>query len=120
LNRLTVGYHQDFSNSVISNFYYQYSVYASYVQQLAGRLSVDVSGRVSHLDYEGLLFDSTHSRSDNTVSVGATLDYFFRSWIYAGVGYALTSNFSDYVLPGTGTHVDYVKNQVFARLGVTY
>ena len=101
-NRLTVGYHQDFSNSVISNFYYQYSFYASYVQQIAGRLSLDVSGRVSHLSYQGLLFDPANpdGRTDNTLQAGVTLDYFFRSWIYAGVGYSLSANFSDYRLPG--------------------
>jgi hypothetical protein len=131
LSRLTVGYHQDFVNSVISSFYYQYSVYASYVQQLAGRVSVDISGRLTHQNYEGLLFDPNGSRTDNVASVGATADYFFRSWIYAGVGYSLTANISDYRLPaapatpanpnpGPGVPVDYVKHQVFARLGVTY
>jgi hypothetical protein len=130
LNRITVGYHQDFVNSVISNFYYQYSVYASYVQQLAGRLALDVSARVSYLDYQGLLFvmNPNANRTDVTVLGGATLDYFVRSWIYAGVGYSLATDFSDFKLQGfdpatmttTSTPVDYVKQQVFARLGVTY
>lgn len=130
LNRLTVGYHQDFVNSVISNFYYQYSVYASYVQQLAGRFALDLSARASYLDYKGLLFvtDQNAGRTDVTVIGGATLDYFVRSWIYAGIGYSVSADLSDFKLqtidPGTGmttfTPVDYVKQQVFARLGVTY
>jgi hypothetical protein len=121
LNRLTLGYHQDFQNAVIANFYYQYSLYASYVQQIAGRVSADLSVRYSHLDYQGLLFDNSGAeRTDNTISAGATIDYFFRSWVYAGVGYSLTADFSDYRLPNSNLPVDYVKHQVFARLGITY
>jgi hypothetical protein len=126
LSRITVGYHQDFQNSVISNFYYQYSVYASWVQQILGRFSLDLSGRYSHLSYQGLLFDPTNTRTDNAVVVGLTFDYFIRNWIYAGVGYSLTANISDYHLPNAmgmpdpNRPVDYTKQQVFARLGVTY
>jgi hypothetical protein len=125
LNRITLGYHQDFVNSVISNFYYDYSVYASYVQQVAGRLALDVSGRFSHRNYEGLLFDMGNSRADNVLIGGVTLDYFIRNWIYLGAGYGLTTDLSNSHLPGpggagTGTPVDYVKHQVFARLGITY
>jgi hypothetical protein len=122
LSRVVLGYHQDFQNSVISNFYYSYSVYLSYVQQLMGRLSLDLSGRYSYLSYQGLLGaqNAGMSRTDNTVTAGATLDYFFRSWIYGGVGYSLTVDSSDYKIPGTGLPVSYTKQQVFARLGVTY
>ena len=125
LSRFVVGYHQDFADSAISNFVYQYSFYASYVQQIAGRLAFDLSGRLSYLSYRDLLFDRASSRSDVTATVGASLDYFVRNWAYLGVGYALSDDFSSYHLPtaagaGTGPEVGYVKNQVFARLGVTY
>jgi hypothetical protein len=120
LSRVTVGFREDFANSVISSFYYDTSFYASYVQQLAGRLALDLSGRLSHRNYQGLLFDPTASRTDNAVTVGATLDYFIRNWAYCGLGYAFTADLSDYRLPLTGTRVDYTKHQVFARLGLTY
>jgi hypothetical protein len=120
LSRVAFGYHQDFQNSVISSFYYDYSVYASYVQQLAGRMALDLSGRFSHRQYEGLLFDTTGAtRTDNVFLLGASLDYFVRNWIYGGIGYSMVADLSDYTLPG-GAPVDYVKHQVFARLGVTY
>ncbi|MDB4982017.1 MAG: hypothetical protein JWM82_2769, partial [Myxococcales bacterium] len=134
-SRVVLGYHHDFANSVISSYYYDDSVYASYVQQLGGRLAFDLSGRYSHRQYEGLLFDAPGTaRADNAISVGATLDYFIRNWIYAGVGYALSANISDYHLPNMivvdpvtmamtsvpGASVEYTKHQVFARLGVTY
>lgn len=127
LSRITLGYHQDFQNSVISNFYYQYTLYGSWVQQIAGRLSLDLSGRYSHLNYEGLLFDkTTQSRADNVFTAGLTFDYFIRNWIYAGIGYSFSANVSDYHLPDAMGNpdptkpVDYAKHQVFARLGVTY
>jgi hypothetical protein len=127
MSRVLAGYHHDFANSVISSYYYDDSVYASYVQQLGGRLAFDLSGRVSHRQYQGLLFDATGmaTRADNIVNVGATLDYFIRNWIYAGVGYSLLANVSGYHLPPgpgatMGDSVEYTKHQVFARLGVTY
>jgi hypothetical protein len=120
LSRIVAGYHQDFTNSVISAFYYDYSVYASYIQQLWGRFAVDLSGRFSHRSYRGLLFDPTRSRTDNVVLVGVTLDYFLRNWAYLGAGYSMSGDFSDYTLPMSNAPVDYLKHQVFARLGVTY
>jgi hypothetical protein len=125
-SRIVGGYKHDFANSVISSFYYDDAVYGSYVQQLGGRLAFDVSARLSHRRYEGLLFDPTmSSRADNLITAGATLDYFIRNWIYAGVGYSLLANLSDYQTPanglGMGSHsVEYTKHQVFARLGLTY
>jgi hypothetical protein len=131
LNRVALGFHQDFVNSVISNFYYETAFYASYVQQIAGRLAFDLSGRISHRSYEGLLFvPGGTARTDNPVVLGATLDYFIRNWAYAGVGYSLSANLTDYKLGGVGMPgdlnyaapipVSYVKHQVFARLGLTY
>ena len=37
----------------------------------------------------------TPARTDNFFQVGATLDYFVRNWIYAGIGYAVLVNRSD-------------------------
>jgi hypothetical protein len=119
LNRIVVGYHQDFVNSVISNFYYDYAVYASFLQKALGRLALDLSGRLSHRQYEGLLFNAPAARTDNVVTVGLTLDYFIHSWAYVGVGYSMTADLTDYRLQGN-VPVDYVKHQVFARLGITY
>ena len=92
-------------------------MYASYVQQIAGRLALDLSGRYSHRNYGGQFVDPaqmTTGRTDNFVQVGATLDYFVRNWIYAGVGYSLLSNSSN--IPT----VEYLKQQMFVRLGLTY
>jgi len=115
LSRAVVGYRHDFINAVISNFAYEETVYASYVQQIAGRLGLDLSGRYAYLSYQGQTGDPTQTgRVDNYVQIGATLDYFLRNWAYLGVGYSVLDNHSN--IPGN----DYLKQQVFARLGVTY
>src|SRR6185312_1111625 len=115
LSRIVIGARHDFLNVVISNFPYEDAVYASYVQQLIGRLALDLSGRYSHLNYGGAFVDPTQQgRVDNYVQLGATLDYFLRNWVYLGVGYALIDNNSNL------SANDYLKQQVFARLGVTY
>jgi hypothetical protein len=115
LSRAVVGYRHDFINAVISNFAYEETVYASYVQQIAGRLGLDLSGRYAYLSYQGQTGDPTQAgRVDNYFQIGATLDYFLRNWAYLGVGYSVLDNHSN--IPGN----DYLKQQVFARLGVTY
>ncbi len=115
LSRAVVGYRHDFINAVISNFAYEETVYASYVQQIAGRLGLDVSGRYAYLSYQGQTGDPTQAgRVDNFFQIGATLDYFLRNWAYLGVGYSVLDNHSNIASN------DYLKQQVFARLGVTY
>jgi hypothetical protein len=115
LSRAVAGFRHDFLNTVITNFAYQDTVYASYVQQIAGRLGLDLSGRYGRLSYQGQSSDiMQEGRIDNFFQIGATLDYFLRSWAYLGVGYSFLDNRSN--IPVN----DYLKQQVFARLGVTY
>jgi hypothetical protein len=115
LSRAVVGFRHDFINAIITNFAYEESVYASYVQQIAGRLALDLSGRYQYLSYQGDAADPMQfGRVDNFVQIGATLDYFLRNWAYLGVGYSFLDNRSN------KPNDEYVKQQVFARLGVTY
>jgi hypothetical protein len=115
LSRAVLGFRHDFANAVISNFAYEDTAYASYVQQIAGRVALDLSGRYAHLSYQGNTGDPTQlGRVDNFFQFGATLDYFLRNWAYLGVGYSLLDNRSN------KPNDEYLKQQVFARLGVTY
>lgn len=133
VSRLVLGFKHDFANSVVSNFSYDDTFYLSYAHQIAGRVSASVSGRYMRRQYEGNLVGATtagETRVDNLFTVGASVDYYPRNWIYVGVGYSLYSNLSNASLivvpdpadPMTTTteSLDYVKQQVFARLGVTY
>jgi hypothetical protein len=117
LSRIVAGYRHEFQNAVVSTFSYNENVYLSYVQQLAGRLALDLSARYSHRNFQGQFVDMAQQligRQDNFVQVGGTLDYFVRNWVYLGVGYSLMSNGSN--IPS----VEYVKQQMFVRLGLTY
>jgi hypothetical protein len=117
LSRIVAGWRHDFQNAVVASFSYNETVYASYVQQIAGRLALDLSGRYAHRAYRGDFVDPVQmatGRTDNFVQVGATLDYFVRNWVYAGVGYSLLNNSSNIA------SVEYLKQQMFVRLGLTY
>jgi hypothetical protein len=117
LSRIVAGYRHDFTNAVIASFSYNENFYASYVQQIAGRLALDVSGRYSHRNYGGQFVDMTQmntGRTDDFIQVGATLDYFVRNWIYFGLGYSVLSNNSNI------SSVEYLKQQMFVRVGLTY
>ena len=127
LSRAVLGFRHDFLNAVISNFAYEETVYASYVQQIAGRLGLDLSGRYAYISYQGTPGDPAQvgpgggNRVDNYFQLGATLDYFLRNWAYLGVGYSLVDNTSNVRDMTTGVATNnYLKQQVFARLGVTY
>jgi hypothetical protein len=125
LSRFVVGFKHDFVNSIVGNFYYQESIYASYVQQLGGRFAIDLSASYALKQFQGYFVPGTgiEPRTDNTITAGATLDYFVRSWAYAGIGYSVLANYSDARIPtgvGMSASADYLKQQVFARLGVTY
>ncbi len=128
LSRMVLGYRHDFDNSVISAFAYNETAYASYVQQIAGRVALDVSGRYVYRNLKGYFISASDpepsKRTDNFVQVGATLDYFLRNWVYLGVGYSLIVNSAD-IVPSPGSmgpvpDADYTKQQVFVRVGVTY
>jgi hypothetical protein len=95
------------------------------IQQLAGRVTAIGSVRYEHRVFQF----SEAQRTDNNVQVAAAVDYHPKPWAYVGAGYALLMNDAD--LPkaspttpqGAATApqgANYVKNQVFVRLGVTY
>ncbi|HXU07192.1 MAG TPA: hypothetical protein VN903_39835, partial [Polyangia bacterium] len=72
-------------------------------------------------DYQGLLSNAgATARLDNFFQVGATLDYFVRNWMYAGLGYSLLLNDANLTGAADPNSADYTKHQMFVRLGVTY
>jgi hypothetical protein len=115
LSRAVLGFRHDFLNAVISSFSYEETAYISYVQQIVGRLGLDLSARYAYLSYQGAFVDAMQQgRVDNFYQVGAALDYFMRNWAYIGVGYSLLDTRSNISTD------DYLKQQVFGRLGITY
>jgi hypothetical protein len=125
LTTLTVGYRHDFQNAVLGDFYYLDSVFANLGQAIAGRLGLGVSVRYDSRSVQNVpLANGTFlpSRHDNYWQVGANLDYHVQDWMYVGVAYTLMDNTSDYepLAAEDPGRVNYLKQLVFARLGLTY
>jgi hypothetical protein len=120
--RLALGAHHDFQNSVIGNFYYDDGVYLSLAEQTTVGIIAQLWGSYDYRRYNGVsALGGTDERKDNVVQAGAMVDYFLKTWAYAGLSYSLNLNRSDYqVMNSSLTGASYTKHQVFARLGLTY
>lgn len=120
---LTLGYRHDFQNSIISNFYYLDGVYAGLQQQVLGRIAMALSGRWEHRNMQGLIgvpAGGQSSRVDDFFQAGATIDVTLRGGMYIGAGYSLLANKSDQPIVAMQPSPEYLKHQVFGRLGFTY
>jgi hypothetical protein len=120
LTTLGVNYRHDFQNAIIGNFYYVDGVTAWLQQLIASRVSATLSGR-----YEHRIFQFKFGRrTDNFLQLGAVVDFHPKPWGYIGVAYsALINDSSTPESNGMGVvppGADYVKHQIFGRIGVTY
>jgi hypothetical protein len=131
LTSLGLGYRHDFQNAVLGDFYYLDSVYLNLGQAIAGRLGFGLSARYESRTFEGVPIAGaltpgtapTIARHDNYFEGGVNLDYRMRAWTYVGLAYNVMINDSSYgPRPNTADpgSVNYVKQLVFARLGITY
>lgn len=124
--RITFGLRHDFQNSVLGNFYYDDGAYLSVSYMTVSRLVGNLWGSYDHKRFYGLPPQQTAGgqRTDDFVQAGAMLDYYMRTWLYAGASYTLALNESTAAsndLTSTSlSGTTYTKHQVFARLGITY
>jgi hypothetical protein len=124
MTAIVLGYRRDFQNAILGDFYYLDSFYLSIGQAIAGRFGLGLSARYDSRSFQNVpLANGTFTnRHDNFWQVGANLDYHVRDWTYVGVSYSLMSNGSDYepLAQEDPGRVNFVKQLVFARLGVSY
>jgi hypothetical protein len=120
-SKITFGARHEFQNSVIGNFFYDDGAYLALSYQTVARLIAQTWASYDHKQYYGL--PGINPRIDDLIQAGAMLDYYLKTWAFAGVSYTLALNRSDYMstqgvadLSGT----NYTKHQVFARVGITY
>ena len=117
--KITLGVRHEFQNSVIGNFFYDDGAYVAISYTTIARLVGSLWGRYDHNRFFDVPGVPGGERVDDSVRAGAVLDYYLRSWIYAGASYTLNLNDSNAAGRGlTGT--TYAKHQVFARIGITY
>lgn len=120
--RFVLGFHHDFQNSVVGNFYYNDGGYVSVSYQSPARVVGQLWGSYDYRRYRGLpdLNGGPGTRNDNFIQAGALLDYHLKSWCFVGISYSLANNQSDAPMVELASGADYTKHQVFARVGVTY
>lgn len=123
--KIAFGIHHDFQNSVVGNFFYDDGGYVTLSHQAVAKLVGQLSASYDHRRYYGLP-GGLDPRIDNLIQGTALLDYYLKTWAFAGVSYILAHNQSDYAPPTGGPstsytdHTNYTKHQVFARVGLTY
>ncbi len=121
----SIGYKHDFANSLVGSYYDFDMVYIGWTQLLwrftgTTRLSYSNNRFQGIQQAQGL---NTTTRTDNTIVFDLRVDYPFKDWLIASVGYTLSWNNSDSSIDlGTKGLVplDYTKNEVFIRLAILY
>ena len=60
------------------------------------------------------------NRTDNLLQLHAQIDYPFKDWLFASIGYDLGKNYSDCTLTVGGLPCSYLRNDVWLRMSVAY
>jgi hypothetical protein len=126
----TLGYNHDFVNSLLGAYYDLDQVYASWTQ-LIWRFTGFIRFSYANQRFQGIpptagLPQGMTTRTDNYITLNTRVDYPFKEWLYASVGYDLQfnkSNASLALMPTTGAPglpVDYIKHVVYLRLTFWY
>lgn len=118
LSRFGIGYRHDFANSpFVGQFYNVDAVYAAYQQMVASRVIAYLYGRYENRRFGGL--GAGASRTDNYVMGGVAVDYLIGKVFLLGANYTIGANRVEESGGATGG-VEYTKQTILFRLGVTY
>lgn len=127
LSQAGFGYRHDFVDSpFIGQFYNVDAIYGMYRQLIAARLVTYLFARYENRRFGGI---APLSRTDNLLSASASINYYLRTYLYAGLSYTMISNNTnldsdDPRVFGTANAslggVDYLKHQILFNLGVVY
>jgi hypothetical protein len=132
LTTISLAYRHDFQNSIISHYYNVDSLHLAVRHAIENRVIVSAFGHYENRRYDSAarfdpampLANTGPTRTDNATGAGLAADYYVKYWAYAGFGYNLVANSSNaaFLDPSSGQTVsaDFVKQQVFARVGLTY
>lgn len=120
---LRLGYRHDFRDSAVGDFFKSDSAYLRLNVAIVQRLLLSAVFAWTRADYQNYYVDTTmYQRTDNYLSGTLGADYYFLSWLSAGVGYVLQGNVSSTdamygVLPVAS---GFVKHRVFGRVSAYY
>jgi len=121
-----IGYQHDFQNSLLGAYYDEDLAFLSWTQ-LIWRFTGFVRFQYTNMRFKGVqMIQATTDGTDNNIMMNVRVDYPFRQWLIASVGYDLFFNKSDRtLLAGSAAMpavvpVDYTKNVVYLRLTLQY
>ncbi len=135
-----LGYKHDFVNSLLGSYYDVDGIYVLW-EQLLWRFTLAAKLTYQHLSYAGIPASAgvqpqpppamavpLVSRNDNNIILDTRVEYPFKDYLTASVGYTLQYNNSDSALvnpmspvsPAVLVPLNYLKHEVWLRLSVLY
>ncbi len=120
LSRMGIGYHHDFTNSpFVGRWYNMDAIYGVFQQMVASRVLTYLYGRYENRRFGGGVFGAGEHRTDNYLMGGVAVDYMIRNFFVVGASYAIDLNRTN-ESSGAAGGVEYTKQTVLFRLGLTY
>jgi len=129
--KLSAGYQHDFKDSLITSYAVDERLYLRYDHLIINRILIHVEGDYRYRQHDGLTAAQETAKLDpprnHIIEADAGLDWRIRDWINIGVGYNLQYRLlaSDPIpvagsTAGRITVTDYVKHQVYGKVGISY
>ena len=123
--KLSLGYRRDFRDSLVGDYFKSDSAYARLSVAIAQRLILQAMFAWTRADYQNYnLGAGAVPRTDNYLSGSVGADYYFISWLSAGVGYNLQANIANTnaidPLSGQPIEPNFMKHRVYGRVSVYY
>jgi hypothetical protein len=120
--KLRIGYRRDFRDSLAGDYFKSDSAYARLNVAIVQRLILSAVFAWTRADYQNYWDeDSVASRQDNYLTGSLGADYYFISWLSAGIGYTLQANIASTNATFAGAiDPSFAKHRVFGRVTVFY
>ncbi len=121
--KLRIGYRRDFRDSLVGDYFKSDSAYARLNVAIVQRLILSAVFAWTRADYQNYNIGGTvYERQDNYLTASLGADYYFISWLSAGIGYTLQANISstDAISGVNPVESGFAKHRVFGRVTVFY
>jgi len=121
--KLSLGYRRDFRDALVGDYFKSDSAYARLSVAIVQRLILQAMFAWTRADYQNYNLDGTvYPRVDNYLSASVGADYYFLSWLSAGVGYNLQANvaITDAIGSGVPVEPNFMKHRVYGRVSAYY
>jgi hypothetical protein len=117
----SLGYRHDFSQALIGTYYDLDSVWLAFNQML-WKFNLGLRAAYEHRIFHGDLSRDgiiSNGRADDLIVAHAELSFPIKDYLFIGLGYDFSKNFSTCQLQGGG-FCDYLRNDAWLRLSLAY